>query len=419
MERVAGLVCMDCGKKYPKLPISACKNCWGPLEVEYDYETLKEVISIKKFEKRPFDLWRYIELLPIEDYSKMVSLGDGGTPLHKCKRLGELIGIKELYVKDDTVNPSLSFKDRPASVGISKCLEFGINVVGCASTGNLAASVAAHAAKVGLRCFILVPETIELNKIIQMSLYGAKIIGIKGTYDEAFALGIIAAEKYGWGLVNINIRSYYVEGSKTMSYEIAEQMGWTLPDHIILPLGSGGLLCSVYKGFSELIKLDLVSSEEIPRVSGSQPIGCAPIVNAVRNNTHMIPVENPDTIVHSLAIGNPAHGDYTVSLIRKSGGTAYAPTDQEVLQAAKLLASTEGIFSEGAGTVTLAALIQLIENGEIDKDEKVVLGVTGTGFKALDSLSILVKKPINIEPKLELLEKLVDKDKEENMKAIA
>ena len=418
MERVAGLVCMDCGKKYPKLPISACKNCWGPLEVEYDYEALRESISIKEFEKRPFDLWRYRELLPIEDYSKMVSLGDGGTPLHRCKRLEKVIGVNEIYVKDDTVNPTFSFKDRPSSIGVSKCLEFGIDVVGCASTGNLAAAVAAHAAKAGLDCFILVPETVELNKIVQMATYGAHIVAIKGTYDEANALGVMAAEYFGWGLVNINIRPYYVEGSKTLSYEIANQMEWTFPDHVIVPLGSGGLLCSVYKGFKELETIDL-SSDEIPRISGTQPIGCAPIVKAFRDGTNMIPIENPDTVVKSLAIGNPASGYQVIDIIKETDGTADAPTDKEILDAGKLLAKTEGIFAEPAGSVTLATLIRLVEREEIDSDEKIVLLVTGSGFKALNTIADLLEHPVSIEPRLDILGEIVKNIQEKELKVIA
>jgi len=409
VPRIEFLRCLECGKEYPLEPISICKNCWGPLEVKYNYSIIKDLFSKEKASKRAFSLWRYFEFLPLENKDSTANLHDGGTPLHRCRRLGETIGLKNLYVKNDTLNPTGSFKDRPASVGVSKCIEFGIDVVGCASTGNLAGAVAAHAAVAGLKSFILIPETIEYDKIIQTSLYGAKLISVRGTYDDANRLGILAAENFGWGLVNINIRPYYTEGSKTIIFETCEQLGWHSPDRVVIPLGSGALLCSVYKGLQELQITGLIH-ENSTKITGSQPRGCSPIVTGY-NTGEIQPVETPETVVKSLAIGNPASGNRAISKIRETQGTADAPTDEEILQAEALLAKKEGIFAEPAGATTLATVIRLVETGEIDKDEKIVCLVTGSGFKALRTANNLIKKPKIIDPSLIELQEAIEETK--------
>ncbi|NIN51982.1 MAG: threonine synthase [Nitrososphaeria archaeon] len=408
MGIIMGLRCKVCGKKFEGGLKFVCDKCWGPLEVDYDYDVISETLRKDDLKKRFFSLWRYLELLPIEDARNIVDLGDGGTPLHRCRRLGEEFGVKELYVKDDTVNPTLSFKDRPASVAVSKCREMGINTVGCASTGNLAAAVAAHASKAGLRCNILVPYNIEPSKILQTASFGTRIIGVHGTYDNANSLGILAAEHFGWGMVNINIRPFYVEGSKTLAYEVCEQLDWETPDTVIIPMASGALLSSIHRGFKELEKLGWINCNT--RFVGSQPNGCSPIVNAFKINSEITPVDEPSTIAKSLAIGNPASGYEAIQVVKERKGTMDSPTDEEILKAMKLLAKFEGIFAEPAGAITLATFIRMHEDSEIDASEKVVLFVTGNGFKAPGTREKIIEKPVEIEPRLGALKNLVDSE---------
>ncbi len=401
-ERVIALECPECGTKYSLELHTICKECWSPLKVKYDFEVVKEQISKEKLQKRTFKHWRYKELLPIINSTHIISLNEGGTPLIKCENLGDEIGLKELYIKDDTINPTLSFKDRPASVGISKCVELGIEAVGCASTGNLAASTAAHAAKAGLPCYIFVPSTIEDSKITQTAIYSPNIIGIEGTYDDANRLGILAAETFKWGLLNINIRPYYIEGSKTIAYEVCEQLEWNPPDNIIVPMGSGALLCSVYRALKELDVIG-ITNQNNTRISGAQPSGCAPIVTSYNTNTDIFPIETPDTIAKSLAIGNPASGYEAIDIIKSTNGSASAPTDSNIIDAIKLLAKKEGIYAEPAGGVTLAGLINLINSGKISKNESVVLLITGNGFKAHQTITSLMSRIPIIKPTLEAL----------------
>jgi threonine synthase len=334
-------------------------------------------------------------------------LGAGYTPLHRCSRLAEAIGIRNLYVKDDTVNPTNSFKDRPANVAVSKALEFGAKAVGCASTGNLAAAVAAHAAKAGLPCYVFIPANTEINKVLQAKTFGAKIIAVNGTYDEVNRLAVQAAESNDWAFANINLRPYYVEGSKTLAFEICEQLGWGAPDHIIVPTASGALLCAIWRGLNQFWQLGLIDRKKA-RVSAAQPSGCAPIVNAFKSNKGDVePIEKPQTIAKSLAIGDPADGVYALKAIRESGGTAESATDQEILDAIKLLAKTEGIFAEPAGGVVVAALKKLVDAGQISADEEVVCCVTGSGFKASDILIENTPKLTVVEPTLEALERIL------------
>jgi len=358
------------------------------------------------FKQRPRTVWRYRELLPVGDATKIVELGAGYTPLRKCDMLADAIGLRTLYVKDDTVNPTCSFKDRPATVAISKALEFGAKAVGCASTGNLAAATAAHAAKAGLPCYVFVPKGIELNKIVQATIYGATVIAVRGTYDDANRLAAQAAEFYDLALVNINIRPYYVEGSKTLAFETCEQLNWEPPDHVVVPMASGALICATCKGLDELLKVGLIEGSRI-RVTGAQPQGCSPIVAAFKSGGEDVePIENPNTMAKSLAIGDPGDGVYSIRRIRESGGVAESASDAEVLDAIKLLAKTEGIFAEPAGGVTIAVLKKLVESGEIRRDEEVVCFVTGNGLKATEAILGSMPKPIEIEPTLESLKAL-------------
>lgn len=390
------LVCRECGKEYPLTRIHVCEYCFGPLEVAYNYESMN--LDQSSFKDRPQTLWRYSELLPITDRSKIVDLGTGFTPLHKANRLAKEVGLKTLYIKDDSVNPTNSFKDRPASVAVSKALEFEAKAVGCASTGNLAAAVAAHAAKAGLPCYIFIPSGLEFNKIIQVATYGAKIITVNGTYDDANRLAAQATEQYDLALANINIRPYYVEGSKTLAFEVCEQLDWASPDHVIVPLGSGALLCALGRGLDEFDRLGLIEDSNT-RITGVQAEGCAPIVNAFTSKTDYVePIEHPDTIAKSLAIGNPGDGKYALERIRDSNGLAQSVSDEDTIEAIKLLARTEGIFTEPAGGVTIAAVKKLVDSGMISTDEVVVCYITGNGLKTPEVVLDHIVKPIEIEP---------------------
>ena len=398
LNHIKSLKCRQCGREYPPSKTYVCEECFGPLEVTYDYNSIE--LDRKSFQNRPNTVWRYFELLPVQDKTKIVDLGAGYTILHKCNRLAKALGLKTLYAKDDSVNPTYSFKDRPATVAASKALEFNAKAFGAASTGNLAAAVAAHAAKAGLPCYVFIPADIEPNKIVQASTYGAKIVAVKGTYDDANRLAAQAAETYDWAFANINIRPYYVEGSKTLAFEVCEQLGWETPDHVVVPIGSGALLCAIWRGFKQFKKLNLIEDTKI-RVSGAQPSGCAPVVNAFKSNSNDVaPIEYPDTIAKSLAVGDPGDGLNAVKTIRQSGGTAESVTDTEILDAIKLLAKTEGIFTEPAGGVTVAVLKKLAESGEISPDEKVVCYVTGNGLKATETILNHIPKPVEVEPNL-------------------
>jgi threonine synthase len=337
----------------------------------------------------------------VSDESTRVDLGTGLTTLHRCERLGEALGQKNLYVKDDTVNPTNSFKDRPSTVAVSKALEFGVKAVGCPSTGNLAAAVAAHAAKAGLPCYIFMPSDTEGNKVLQASTFGANIVSVEGTYDEVNRLAAQVAEEYGWAFANINLRPYYVEGSKTLAFEVCEQLGWRTPDTIVVPLGSGALLLAIKRGFEQFKELGLIEDNPTKFI-GAQATGCAPIVEAFKaGDEDITPIEHPDTIAKSLAIGDPGDGYYVLKAIRESGGLAESATDQEILDAIKLLASTEGIFAEPAGGVTIAVLKKLAEEGKVQPDETVVCCVTGSGFKAAETIQGVIPVPKLIKPSLE------------------
>ena len=384
------LQCRECKKEYESTFKYICDDCFGPLDVKYDFPT----ITKDTFSNREHTYWRYFELLPIENKSNIVSIGAGMTPLIKAEKLGEKIGLKNLYIKNDSVNPTFSFKDRPAGVAVSKAKEFGLSAVGCASTGNLASATAAHAAKGGFACHVFAPSDIEMAKIAQALSYGANYIAVDGTYDDANRIAAQIGDSKGIGIVNINMRSYYVEGSKTLAFEVAEQLDWQVPDHLIVPVGSGAMLNAICKGFEELQQVSLLNDITNMHMIAAQPHGCAPIVDAFKkNSTDVIPVEYPDTVAKSLAIGDPGDGRYVLKRLKQYNGFAEECNDQEILDAILLLARTEGIFTEPAGGVSLAVLQKMIEQGKIDKNDKVVCYITGNGLKATESIMTVLQKP--------------------------
>ena len=384
------LQCRECKKEYDSTFKYICDECFGPLDVHYDFPS----ITKDTFTSREQTYWRYFELLPIIDKSNIVSIGAGMTPLVRAEKLGKEIGLSNLYIKNDSVNPTFSFKDRPAGVAVSKAKEFGLSSVGCASTGNLAAATAAHAAKGNFPCYIFAPSDIEHAKIAQSLSYGANYIAVDGTYDDANRIAAQIGDSKGVGIVNINMRSYYVEGSKTLAYEVAEQLDWQVPDQLIVPTGSGAMLNAICKGFEELETVSLVSKVSKMHMNCAQPHGCAPIVDAFNNNsTEVIPVENPDTVAKSLAIGDPGDGRYVLKRLKQYNGIAQESNNKETLDAILLLAKTEGIFTEPAGGVSVAVLKKMVEDGKIDKDETIVCYVTGNGLKATESIMQVLSKP--------------------------
>ena len=405
----SALRCRECGRDYPAEAIYVCDFCFGPLEVVYDYEGIQGALSREIIESRPKSMWRYRELLPINSERPAVGEQVGYTPLIKADRLAKALGIRELWVKNDTVNyPTLSFKDRVVSVAISRSLELGFKTVACASTGNLANSVAANAASAGLECYVFIPSDLEPGKVLNSLVYGAHVVGIDGTYDNVNRLCSEVADKYKWAFVNVNMRPYYAEGSKTMGYEIAEQLGWKLPDHVVVPMASGSLLVKIDKAFREMKKVGLI--EDAPyKVFGGQAKGCSPIVQALKGETDLIkPVEKPETIVKSLAIGNPADGYYATHAIGESGGYGENPTDRETIDGIKLLAECEGIFAETAGGVTVAAAKRLIECGKIDPNGSTVLCITGNGLKTKEVLDGEYAQISAITPTLKCFDELYD-----------
>ncbi len=400
---VEGLKCRECGKTYDKAPIHVCEFCFGPLEVAYDYAAIAKRLTRAIIESRPPNMWRYAELLPI-DGPPAVGQATGMTPLVRAPRLAKRLGLSEVWVKNDAVSyPTLSFKDRVVSVAVSKAIEFGIGTIACASTGNLANATAAQAAAAGLPAVVLIPYDLEPAKVIGTSIYGARVVGVKGTYDDVNRLCSEIAGKYGWGFVNVNLRPFYAEGSKAYAYEIAEQLGWRLPAHIVVPMAGGSLVTKIGKAFGEFEKLGLVAAPgRKPRIHGAQAAGCAPIIDMVLENRDQVrPVKKPTSIAKSLAIGNPADGFYARQTIIGSGGWAAKPDDEEILTAMSLLAETEGIFTETAGGVTLAAAIKLIAGGQIGKDDgPVVISITGNGMKTQDPLVGRLPQPKLIGPRL-------------------
>jgi threonine synthase len=408
MSYITNLKCKECGQEYPISPLHVCETCFGPLEVTYDYARIRAHISRAAIEKRPHNLWRYRELLPVESEPE-VGPHSGFTPLVRCERLGKELGLKHLYIKDDTVNhPTLSYKDRVVSVAITKAREFGFKTVSCASTGNLATAVAAHAARAGLNCYIFMPEGVESGKIVGSSIYGAQVITIRGNYDDVNRLCSEIADKYGWAFVNINLRPYYTEGAKTFGFEIAEQLGWRLPDHVVVPTAGGTILPKVAKAFKELKEVGLVKSGDF-KIYSAQAAGSAPVIHALHKGTDLITPVKPDTIAKSIAIGNPADGYYVLRAVRESGGWGETATDPEIIDAIKLLARTEGIFAEPAGGTTLAVALKLIKQGRIKHDETVVVSITGNGYKTLEAVAGSIEQPAIIEARLKDFDALFER----------
>jgi len=406
MSYMKGLKCRECGREYPKEVLYVCEYCFGSLEVDYDYEKIKERLTREAIEGRGNNLWRYRELLPIEG-QPTDGFNSGFTPLVKAHNLAKKLGVNELYIKDDSVcHPTLSFKDRVVSVALTRAKEFGFKIVGCASTGNLANSVAAHAAKAGLKSYIFIPADLEMGKVIGTLVFAPNLIAVEGNYDEVNRLCSEVAGKYKWAFVNVNIRPYYAEGSKTYGYEIAEQLGWKTPDHIVVPCAGGSLITKIWKAFKEFHKLGLIPKPKT-KFYAAQAEGCAPIVNAIKEKSEIIKPVKPKTIAKSLAIGNPADGYYAMGTVSETGGWAEAVTDEEIIDGIKLLAATEGIFTETAGGVTVAVTKKLIEQGTIPKHESIVISITGNGLKTQEAVQNKIGKPIKIRPTLKSFEEEV------------
>src|SRR6188472_3418024 len=401
------LKCRECGREYPLAATHVCEFDFGPLEVAYDYDRIKQSLTKKSISRRPKSMWRYRELLPVAG-EPTVGTKVGFTPLIKADRLAKRLGIRELYIKNDTVNyPTLSFKDRVVSVALSRAKELGFTTVACASTGNLANSVAANAASAGLRAYVFIPSDLEQGKIVNSLIYGSHVIGIKGHYDEVNRLCAEIAGKYGWAFVNVNMRPYYAEGSKSMGFEIIEQLGWKIPQHTVIPMASGSLLTKIQKSYQELIKLGLVGNAKWS-VHGAQATGCSPISVAQKAGLDFFKPVKPNTIAKSLAIGTPADGFYALRVMKETGGAAEDVTDDEIRDGIRMLAECEGIFAETAGGVTVGVAHKLIASGKISSNDSAVLCITGNGLKTLDAVNGHVGQPYEIKPSLREFEGLLN-----------
>ncbi|OGW03888.1 MAG: threonine synthase [Nitrospinae bacterium RIFCSPLOWO2_01_FULL_39_10] len=399
MSYVNGLKCRECGRQYQKEPIHVCEFCFGPLEVIYDYDGIKNVLSRKVIEGRQKNMWRYRELIPIDGEPK-VGRDVGFTPLVRAKNLGNVLGVDNLYIKNDSVShPTLSFKDRVVATAITKAMEFGYDTVACASTGNLANSVAALSAEGGIKSYIFIPADLESSKILGTLIYGTNLIGVKGNYDDVNRLCSEIAANYRWAFVNITIRPYYGDGSKTFGYEIAEQLGWRTPDNVIVPVAGSSLITKVWKAFKEFEMLGLIGKVNT-KVFAAQAKGCSPVTSAIKEGRNFIKPVKPNTIAKSIAIGNPADGYYGIKTVNESGGYGEDVTDEELIEGIKLLAKTEGIFTETAGGVTVAVTKKLIEQGRIKKNELTVVSITGNGLKTIEAVSNRIGNPVIIEPRL-------------------
>ena len=409
VDFVKGLRCRECGRTYPVEALHVCDYCFGPLEVTYDYDALRRSVTRQKIAAGPLTIWRYADLLPVSDAAP-VDLGAGFTPLVRADRLAAELGLTELWIKNDTVNPTASFKDRVVSVSLTKARQLGFKVAACASTGNLANSVAAHAARAGITSYVFIPDDLEMAKVVTTAVYGGNLVAVRGNYDDVNRLcAELTSEHPTWAFVNVNLRTYYAEGSKTLAFEVAEQLGWQVPDHVIVPVASGSQLTKIHKGFVELGKVGLLDEDEPHvRISGAQAAGCAPVANAfVEQSDYVRPVK-PATIAKSLAIGNPADGWYALETVRSTGGAFASASDPEILDAIRLLARTEGIFAETAGGVTIAALEKLVSNGAVRPDERVVAYVTGHGLKTVEALAGTVAPTTTIDPTLDAFEAALD-----------
>ncbi|MEM3684771.1 MAG: threonine synthase [Conexivisphaerales archaeon] len=401
---IIGLRCRECKKEFSPSIRYVCDDCFGALDVIYDYDSIHLTKDLLR--SRENNMWRYKELLPVEPQDSLYSFHSGWTPLIKASKLAKALDLNNLYIKNDSVNPTFSFKDRPAALGVAAALNFGLEAVGCASTGNLAAATAAYAARAGLPCYVVIPSSIEQSKISQAQAYGATIIAVEGTYDDSNRLAAQAGEYYNIGMVNINLRPYYVEGSKTLAFEVAEQLGWDVPDTIVVPTASGAMLNAICRGFEELMKIGFVRNTPATIVA-AQASGCNPISRAYKEGKDVImPIQQPDTIAKSLAIGDPGDGIYVLRRLRNNG-LAEDADDDEIIEGCRLLAQTEGIFTEPAGGVAIAVLKKLVEQGKIGKDDKIVCYITGNGLKAPDVLQSILPRPIVVKPELKALSSIL------------
>jgi len=410
MSYVLGLKCKECGNRAPVSPVHVCEACFGPYEVEYDYGAMKGKVTRESIGAGPRNLWRYKDLLPVAGQPKTGHFS-GCTPLKRADRLAKELGCDELWIKDDSCNyPTYSYKERVVSVAISKAIEFGFDTVGCASTGNLANSTAAHAAQAGMRCFVMIPHDLEQGKVLGSLIFGPTMVRIRGNYDDVNRLCTEIADKYGWAIVNVNLRPYYTEGAKTYGFEIAEQLGWRLPQHTVVPTAGGTILPKVYKAYQEFIELGLVKYNS-PKIYSAQAAGCNPVVTAIHRGIDIIEPQKPNTIAKSIAIGNPADGYYVYQAVKESGGWGESATDREIVDAIKLLARTEGIWTEPAGGTTLAVTMKLIAQGRIPRNESIVVSITGNGLKTLEVVQNELQPPRVIDPKLSEFDALLEENK--------
>ena len=405
MAHVKALRCRECSREYPIEPLNVCDFCFGPLEVMYDYDAIARVISRERISLGPLSMWRYQDLLPV-DGANAVDINAGFTPLVRAENLARCLGLEELYLKNDCVNPSYSFKDRVVSVAATKAQEFGFDTVACASTGNLACSVAAHAARAGMRAYVFIPADLEQGKVVGAAIYNPTLVAVEGSYDEVNRLCSEVADNYPWAFVNINVRPFYAEGSKSLGFEVAEQLGWRAPAHAVVPAASGSLFTKIWKGLQEFAMLGLIGPVHT-KMHLTQAAGCAPIVQAFEaDTTHIRPIR-PSTVAKSLAIGNPADGYYALQVLKESGGSACAVPEEEVIEGMKLLAETEGIFAETAGGVVVTGLKHLMQAGRIKPHEPTVAFITGNGLKTQEAVEDVVN-PLYIKPTLSSFEEALD-----------
>jgi threonine synthase len=394
MVNVAALRCKECSREYPIGAFNVCDFCFGPLEVVYDLDAIGDIASRERIMSGPNSLWRYADFLPAE-YNPLVDINAGFTPLIRSRGLAERLGLEELWIKNDSVNPSYSFKDRVVAVAAAKALEFGFETLACASTGNLACAVAAHAARAGMKAYVFIPSDLEAGKVLGAAIYNPTMVAVDGSYDDVNRLCSELADQYQWAFVNINVRPFYADGSKTLGYEVAEQLGWRAPAHAVAPSASGAMFTKIYQGLKEFEHTGIIDKVET-RMHCAQARGCSPIATAYEEGRFVIRPVKPATIAKSLGIGNPADGYYALKTIEASGGSAVIAEEQEVAEGIKLLAQTEGIFTEGAGGVAIAGLKRLVERGEIQPEEPTVVYITGNGLKTTEIVSDVVD-PILIE----------------------
>jgi threonine synthase len=402
---VVGLACRECGRRYPAAAVFVCEHCFGPLEVQYAHDGLGGPALRDRITRGPASIWRYQDFLPVPRVPEW-DLWPGYTPLVRAERLGRVLGLRHLYLKNDTRNPTWSFKDRVVAVALAAARTFGLTVLSCASTGNLANAVAAHAAKAGLRAVVFIPKGLERAKVVTTAVYRPTVVEVEGTYDDVNRLCLEIGEEHRWAIANVNLRPYYSEGAKTLAFEVAEQLGWQAPDRVVVPVGSGNMFVKIHKGFEEFQRAEVIPSRTV-RMTAAQAEGCGPIAAAYRENAGRVVPVRPHTLAKSLAIGSPADGGYVLDLARRTGGAVEAVTDGEAVEAIRLLAETEGIFTEPAGGVTVGVLRKLAAAGAIGPEEVVVAYITGIGLKALEAVEQVVEAAITIKPTLASFEERV------------